>query len=94
MNLRAENSRVETDGETPTWLRYALSLLMVAAATVLAVVVDQEVKVPNLSLIFVLPVILAAVSFGWKPAMAAAAAAVTSSSPRAQTLAGSATFSV
>ena len=76
MNLRAENSRVETDGETPTWLRYALSLLMVAAATVLAVVVDQEVKVPNLSLIFVLPVILAAVSFGWKPAMAAAAAAV------------------
>ncbi|MFI4965661.1 MAG: DUF4118 domain-containing protein [Caulobacterales bacterium] len=55
---------------------YALSLLMVAAATLAAVLVDQVQRVPNLSLIFVLPVVIAAVSFGWGPALAAAVAAV------------------
>jgi len=55
---------------------YALSFLMVAAATLAAVLVDQVQKVPNLSLVFVLPVIIAAVSFGWGPALAAAVAGV------------------
>lgn len=55
---------------------YALSLTMVAAATLAAILVDQVQKVPNLSLIFVLPVIVAAVSFGWGPALAAAVAGV------------------
>ena len=55
---------------------YALSLLLVAAATLAAVVVDQVQTVPNLSLIFVLPVVIAAVSFGWGPSLAAAVAAV------------------
>ena len=76
MSFGLEYSPAESDGETPGWLRYVLSLLMVAAATVVAVVVDQMVRVPNLSLIFVLPVVIAAVSFGWKPAMSAAVAAV------------------
>ena len=52
---------------------YALSLLMVALATVLAVLVDARAPAPNLSLIFVLPVVIAAVTWGWGPAMAAAA---------------------
>jgi two-component system sensor histidine kinase KdpD len=55
---------------------YALSLLMVAAATLAAVLVDRVQTVPNLSLIFVLPVVIAAVSFGWGPALAAAVAGV------------------
>ena len=76
MSFGVEYNPAESDGEAPTWLRYVLSLLMVAGATVAAVVVDQFVRIPNLSLIFVLPVVIAAVSFGWKPAMTAAVAAV------------------
>jgi K+-sensing histidine kinase KdpD len=53
---------------------YALSFAMVAAATLAAVLVDQVQTVPNLSLIFVLPVVIAAVSFGWGPSLAAAVA--------------------
>ena len=52
---------------------YAFSLLMVAMATVLAVLVDARAPAPNLSLVFVLPVVIAAVTWGWGPAMAAAA---------------------
>ncbi|MBS0362196.1 MAG: DUF4118 domain-containing protein [Proteobacteria bacterium] len=48
---------------------YALSVLMVAAATLAAMIFDQATKAPNLSLIFVLPVVVAAVSFGWGPAL-------------------------
>jgi len=55
---------------------YALSLLMVAAATLAAVLVDHVQSVPNLSLIFVLPVVMAAVSFGWGPSLAAAVTGV------------------
>jgi K+-sensing histidine kinase KdpD len=51
---------------------YSLSFLMVAAVTLGAVLVDDVQTVPNLSLIFVLPVVIAAVSFGWGPALAAA----------------------
>ena len=53
---------------------YSLSLLMVAAATLAAVLVNQVQAVPNLSLVFVLPVVIAAVSFGWGPSLAAAVA--------------------
>ena len=53
---------------------YALSFLMVAAATLAAILVDQVQTVPNLSLVFVLPVVIAAVSFGWGPSLAAAVA--------------------
>ena len=56
----------------PPAAAYALSLLLVGAATLAAVLVDQVQRVPNLSLIFVLPVVIAAVSFGWGPSLAAA----------------------
>jgi len=55
---------------------YALSLLYVAAATVAAVLMDDLTPVPNLSLVFVLPVVIAAVTLGWGPALAAAVAGV------------------
>ncbi|MDZ4371157.1 MAG: DUF4118 domain-containing protein [Phenylobacterium sp.] len=55
---------------------YAASLAMVAAATGLGLAVEQHVSVPNLSLVFVLPVVVAAAAFGWGPAITAALAGV------------------
>lgn len=51
--------------------QYAVSALMVVAATVLGFVVDNVISAPNLTLIFVLPVVLAGVAFGWGPSLAA-----------------------
>jgi K+-sensing histidine kinase KdpD len=51
---------------------YVVSLALVAAATVVAFVVDHIVQTPNLSLVFVLPVIVAALSFGWGPSLVSA----------------------
>lgn len=55
-------------------LGYAAALALTAAATVGAVLVDQTVKIPNLSMIFVLPVVIAAAAYGWGPAVLAAVA--------------------
>ncbi|HEV2532531.1 DUF4118 domain-containing protein [Phenylobacterium sp.] len=60
----------------PPWAAYGLSLALVALATLAAVIVAQLVTVPNLSLVFVLPVLIAAVSFGWRPALVAAVTGV------------------
>ena len=57
-------------------VRYGLTLAAVAAATLVAFVVDHLIQTPNLSLIFVLPVVFAAAGFGWGPALAAAVAGV------------------
>ncbi|MBC6983786.1 DUF4118 domain-containing protein [Caulobacter sp. 17J80-11] len=57
----------------PPWVRYGLAVLFVAAATVLAFVVDQLVAPPSLALIFVLPVVVAAARLGWGPALVAVA---------------------
>ncbi len=48
-------------------LRYIASIVMTAFATVLAVAVDSKVTIPNLSLIFVIPVIIAGLSLGLGP---------------------------
>lgn len=55
-----------------TAVGYGLSLLLVAVATVIAFVVDHVVPASNLSLVFVVPVIVAALSFGWGPALISA----------------------
>jgi K+-sensing histidine kinase KdpD len=60
----------------PVAARYALALLFVALATVLAFVVENLIAAPNLSLIYVLPVVIAATAFGWGPSLAATAASV------------------
>ena len=59
---------------TPTspLVGYAASVVLVAFAGLLAFVVDHIVGAPNLSLVFVLPVIVAAAAYGWGPALAAA----------------------
>ncbi|HEV2532874.1 DUF4118 domain-containing protein [Phenylobacterium sp.] len=55
---------------------YLLALTLVAMATLLAFVVENLIAAPNLTLIFVLPVIIAATGFGWGPALVAAAGGV------------------
>jgi K+-sensing histidine kinase KdpD len=52
--------------------RYLASIAMTAVATVVAVSVDSKVMIPNLSLVFVVPVIIAGVSLGLGPSLCAA----------------------
>ena len=53
-------------------MRYLASFAMTAVATVVAVGVDSTVTIPNLSLVFVVPVIVAGVSLGLGPSLFAA----------------------
>jgi K+-sensing histidine kinase KdpD len=50
-------------------LRYLGSFAMTAVATVVAVGVDRAVTIPNLSLVFVVPVVIAGVSLGLGPSL-------------------------
>src|SRR5882724_7237944 len=53
-------------------MRYLASFAMTAAATIMAVGVDTKVSIPNLSLVFVIPVIIAGVSLGLGPSLCSA----------------------
>jgi K+-sensing histidine kinase KdpD len=52
--------------------RYLASIAMTAVATVVAVSVDSQVAIPNLSLLFVVPVIIAGVGLGLGPSLCSA----------------------
>jgi len=56
----------------PAATGYAAAIIMVGLATLVAAALDGVTTVPNLSLVFVLPVILTAVPFGLGPTLAAA----------------------
>jgi len=71
-DLENRDATSERSAGTTAAIGYVSSLVLVAAATVAAFVVDQLVQTPNLSLVFVLPVIIAALSFGWGPALVSA----------------------
>lgn len=58
--------------ELPAPAGYAVAIVMVGLATLVAAALDGVTTVPNLSLVFVLPVILTAVPFGLGPTLAAA----------------------
>jgi K+-sensing histidine kinase KdpD len=60
----------------PLLVRYGLSLVFVVLAVVLAFVVEHLIAPPNLSLIFVLPVVAAATLLGWGPSLIAGMASV------------------
>ena len=62
----------ESDPLASEWVRYLAAVAMTAAATVVAVGVDSSVKIPNLSLVFVVPVIVAGVSLGLGPSICSA----------------------
>jgi K+-sensing histidine kinase KdpD len=58
--------------EAPAVVGYLASFAMTAVATIVAVGVDNAVTIPNLSLIFVVPVIVAGVGFGLGPSLCSA----------------------
>ena len=58
--------------EAPAMVGYLASFAMTAIATVVAVGVDSGVTIPNLSLVFVVPVIIAGVGFGLGPSLCSA----------------------
>jgi K+-sensing histidine kinase KdpD len=68
---RAEDPR----GRSHVLGGYMAALGLVAAATLVAFLVENLIAAPNLSLVFVLPVLVAALSFGWGPALVSAVAA-------------------
>src|SRR5512146_1677408 len=53
----------------PIAVRYLAAVVMTALATVIAVGLDSKVTIPNLSLVFVIPVVVAAVAFGLGPSL-------------------------
>jgi K+-sensing histidine kinase KdpD len=53
-------------------VRYLASIAMTAVATVVAVGADSKVTIPNLSLVFVVPVIIAGVGLGLGPSLCSA----------------------
>jgi K+-sensing histidine kinase KdpD len=66
---------VETADADPlasTWMRYLASVAMTAVATIVAISVDSHVNIPNLSLVFVIPVVIAGVGLGLGPSLCAA----------------------
>ncbi len=73
----SQNDRPAAQGSSLSLVaRYAVSLLLVAVATALAFIVDHVISAPNLTLIFVLPVVAAATLFGWGPSLVAVSASV------------------
>lgn len=52
--------------------RYAAAIAMTVVTTIVAVGVDSKVAIPNLSLVFVVPVIVAGVSLGLGPSLCSA----------------------
>lgn len=52
-------------------LGYLASIAMTAAATLIAIGLDSGMTIPNLSLVFVVPVIIAGISFGLGPSVVA-----------------------
>lgn len=62
----------DTEPLASAWLGYLASVAMTAAATIVAIAVDSKVSIPNLSLVFVIPVIVAGLGLGLGPSLCAA----------------------
>ena len=56
----------------PIAVRYLAAVVMTGFATVIAVGLDSKVTIPNLSLVYVIPVVVAAVAFGLGPSLCSA----------------------
>ena len=56
----------------PVAVRYLAAIVMTAFAAVIAVGLDSKVTIPNLSLVFVIPVVVAAAAFGLGPSLCSA----------------------
>lgn len=65
-------SRALQLSRAPVVVRYLAAIIMTGLATAVAVGFDNVVTVPNLSLVFVIPVVVAAVTFGLWPSLCSA----------------------
>lgn len=72
MSLADVTTLAERPQRIGPWVSYPLSITFVGVVSLLAVAVDRRVAIPNVSLIFVLPVVVAAIRYGWGPALSAA----------------------
>src|SRR4029453_14661760 len=72
LSARVGQDGISGSGRLPLVSQYGATIAMVGVATLLAFVVDHVIAGPNLTLVFVLPVVVAATSFGWGPSLAAA----------------------
>src|SRR5215471_12493395 len=73
---RIRDPRPAAPPSLPLIAQYALALVFVALATGLALLVQHLISAPNVTLIYVLPVIISATLFGWGPSLLAFAVGV------------------
>jgi K+-sensing histidine kinase KdpD len=67
------NATLDAD-RLPTPLQYVLALAAVGLAVAIGLGLEQVIPAANLTLLFVLPVMIVAMAFGWGPSMGAAVA--------------------
>lgn len=75
VNSKMQSAAAETsdaDLLATVWVRYLASIAMTAVATIIAIAVDSKVSIPNLSLVFVIPVIIGGLGLGLGPSLCAA----------------------
>ena len=70
---RIRDPRPAAPPSLPLIAQYGLALVFVALATGLAFLVQHLISAPNVTLIYVLPVIISATLFGWGPSLLAVA---------------------
>ena len=70
---RIRDPRPAAPPSLPLIAQYGLALVFVALATGLAFLVQHLISLPNVTLIYVLPVIISATLFGWGPSLLAVA---------------------
>jgi K+-sensing histidine kinase KdpD len=73
---RIRDPRPAAPPSLPLIAQYGLALVFVALATGLAFLVQHLISPPNVTLIYVLPVIISATLFGWGPSLLAVAVGV------------------
>ena len=73
---RIRDPRPAAPPSLPLIAQYGLALVFVALATGLAFLVQHLISAPNVTLIYVLPVIISATLFGWGPSLLAVAVGV------------------
>lgn len=70
--IDVESSLTLQLSRAPVALKYLMAVIMTALATVVAVALDTHVSVPNLSIIFVIAVVVSAVTLGLGPSLCSA----------------------
>ena len=72
----AHDGRAAGNERLMAFARYGAALMLVVVAVLIAFVADQVVDAPSLTLIFVIPVVIAATSLGWGPSVVAVVTSV------------------